>query len=244
MDAFMCTDSLPSPPSTIYTSLVDTVSRQITFTWSPVTSGCQSIVYYILALNCGSCPTTTNQTNATCTDVPIGTSASANNMTACTFAIQAVICDFVIGRLISSPIIVLLEESPSLTTSDVSNAHNKASIALACIFAAGLMMSIAALVITLAITCYQKRVTVVKQESTPESATPIATDLDREIPYYENNDIIVMASSRILEHINTDENIAYENNNDNNDNNNIVMESSLKHFNTDENIAYNCVVNT
>ena len=189
----MYADSLPSPPSTIYTSIVDTVSRRITFTWSPVTPGCQlqSIVYYILASNCGSCPTTTNQINATCTDVPTG--PSANSTTACTFALQAIICDFVIGRR-SSPITVLLEGSPSVTT---TQAHYKTSIALACIFAAGLMMSIAALATTIiiVITCYRKRVTVVKRESTPELATPIATDLDLEIPYHENNDIVMESSS-------------------------------------------------
>jgi hypothetical protein len=117
---------------------------------------------------------------------------------------------------------VLLDESPSVTTSNsiLNNAHahyNKAAIALACIFAAGFMVSIAALVttVTVVITCYRKRVSrsvsVVKRDSTPELATPVATDLDLEIPIYENNEI--------------------------------VMESSLEHINTGENIAYNCVVN-
>ena len=44
----------------------------ISFTWSSVTAAthCPAVNYYnILASNCGSCPTTTNYTNATCTDV-------------------------------------------------------------------------------------------------------------------------------------------------------------------------------
>jgi hypothetical protein len=119
---------------------------------------------------------------------------------------------------------VLLKESSS---------NSVTSIVLACVFAAGLMMSVAALVTTIVIMCYRKRVTVVKQDfkATPELATPIATDLLPK-PNYENNNIITESS---LEHISTDENIAYEKKK-----NFSVMESSL---NTGENIAYNCVVN-
>ena len=40
-----------------------------------------------------------------------------------------------------------------------------------------------------------------------------------------------------MEHINTGENIAYENNNI------IAIESSMEHISTGENIAYDCVVN-
>ena len=50
---------------------IDLNSRYVSFAWSPVAPDCPAIHYNILASsNCGSCPTTTNHTNATCTDVP------------------------------------------------------------------------------------------------------------------------------------------------------------------------------
>ena len=72
-------------PSTIYTSLVDRDSRQITFTWSPVSPNCHAVLYNIQASNCGSCPTTTNHTTVTCTDIP-------TDVDICMFAVQAIIC--------------------------------------------------------------------------------------------------------------------------------------------------------
>ena len=42
-------------------------------------------MYNILASNCGSCPTTTNHTNVTCTDIP-------TNGSTCTLAVQTVVC--------------------------------------------------------------------------------------------------------------------------------------------------------
>ena len=58
-----------------------------TFSWNndPVTPDCPAVSYNILASNCGSCPTTTNHTNATCADVPI-------NGSTCEFAVQTVVC--------------------------------------------------------------------------------------------------------------------------------------------------------
>jgi hypothetical protein len=135
----------------------------------------------------------------------VPTGASANNTTACTFAVQAINCDFVIGRQ-SNPILVLLDSSNNILNNAHSNYNKlKASIALAFIFAAGFIVSIAALVTIVVITCYQKRVSVsvVKRDSTPELATPVATDLDLDIPIYENNETVMESS------LNTGENIAY-----------------------------------
>ncbi|MCG8621319.1 MAG: hypothetical protein MJE68_04850, partial [Proteobacteria bacterium] len=42
--------------------------------------------------NCGSCPTTTNHTNVTCTDRPTDGSV-------CAFAIQPVVCSKITGEL-------------------------------------------------------------------------------------------------------------------------------------------------
>ena len=45
------------------------------------------ISFDILASNCGSCPTTTNHTNATCTDIPTDGSI-------CTFSVRSNICNY------------------------------------------------------------------------------------------------------------------------------------------------------
>ena len=84
------------PPNKLYLSTANFVSRRLTFTWSPVAPDCPAIHYNILASNCGSCPTTTNHTTVTCTDVPI-------NQSTCTFAVQTVLCGNLIGNL-SDPI--------------------------------------------------------------------------------------------------------------------------------------------
>ena len=128
--AFVHADFLLASPNIIYTSLVDTVSRQITFTWSPVYPECPAIHYNILASNCGHCPTTTNHTNITCSDAP--------TKAMCTFAVQAINCDFNIGNH-SKPITVLLKETSSVIT---NNTHCDTSVALACVFATSFMMSI------------------------------------------------------------------------------------------------------
>ena len=73
------------PPDKIGISNADSSLRQLTFSWSPVAPDCPAIHYNILASNCGSCPTTTKHTNATCTDVPTDDNE-------CNFAIQTVVC--------------------------------------------------------------------------------------------------------------------------------------------------------
>ena len=65
--------------------LPNLTSNTIIFTWHPVAPDCPAIHYNILASNCGSCPTTTNHTNVTCTDVP-------TNSSMCTFAVRTVVC--------------------------------------------------------------------------------------------------------------------------------------------------------
>ena len=127
--AFVHADFLLASPkfNIIYTSLVDAVSKQITFTWSPVYPECPAIHYNILASNCGHCPTTTNHTNVTCSD--------ALTRAMCTFAVQALNCGF--GNL-SKPITVLLKETSSVITSnthcDISVARGREHIGLTCIW--------------------------------------------------------------------------------------------------------------
>jgi hypothetical protein len=74
--------------------------KEFIFSWSPVAP---AIHYNILASNCGICPTTTNHTNVTCTDVSL-------NGTVCTFAVQAVVCGNITGSA-SDPISIHLERS-------------------------------------------------------------------------------------------------------------------------------------
>ena len=80
------------PPERPSLNIVDLESKKISFSWSPVAPDCPAIHYNILASNCGSCPTTTNYTNATCTDVP-------TDGTVCSFAVQTVVCGSITGNV-------------------------------------------------------------------------------------------------------------------------------------------------
>ena len=71
-------------PREVKMSTVNYSSREVTFNWSPVAPNCLAISYNILSSNCGSCPTTTNHTNVTCTDVYVSPGDT------CTFAVQTV----------------------------------------------------------------------------------------------------------------------------------------------------------
>ena len=80
-------------PNELDIDKVDIDSKQLTFRWSPVGTNCSADVHYnISTANCGSCPTTTNHTTVTCTDVPI-------NGSVCTFSVQVVFCDTILGNL-------------------------------------------------------------------------------------------------------------------------------------------------
>ena len=76
----------------MYISAIDIGLRQLEFAWSPFATVCLAVhVHYsILASNCGSCPTTTNHTTATCTDIP-------DNGSTCKFTVQPVVCGDVDG---------------------------------------------------------------------------------------------------------------------------------------------------
>ena len=70
--------------------------------WASVSPNCPSAHYNILASNCGCCPTTTNHTTVTCTDIP-------TDGRMCTFAVQTVICGKV-GN-VSNQVSVLLRDN-------------------------------------------------------------------------------------------------------------------------------------
>ena len=97
----MCTIA---PPNSLHISHIDTGLIQLTFTWSPAALNCPGVLYNILASNCGSCPTTTNYTTATCTDVP-------SNGSMCVFAVQTVICEDITGNKSDSISIVVKNTS-------------------------------------------------------------------------------------------------------------------------------------
>ena len=83
--------------------------RVFTFTWNVASFwDCPAIHYNILASNCGSCPTTTNHTNAICTDVPV------NDV--CTFAVQIVVCGNTQIGYLSDTIHIALVESESCSS--------------------------------------------------------------------------------------------------------------------------------
>ena len=87
-------------------SNADFVCRKLTFSWS---TGCGAKLHYnILASNCGSCPTTTNHTNVTCTNVP-------TNNSVCIFSIQTVVCGNISGQ-ISYPVRVSVNIANSTVT--------------------------------------------------------------------------------------------------------------------------------
>ena len=92
------TGPLP-PPDRLYIGSADFTLRELTFAWSQVGPGCPATYYNILASNCGSCPTTTNHTNVTCTDVQTDGSA-------CIFAVQTVTCETLAGNE-SNPVKVM-----------------------------------------------------------------------------------------------------------------------------------------
>ena len=98
------TPGLVPPPTVLFISKADILSRQITFNWNQVITSCSNLksYYNILALNCGSCPTTTNHTNVTCTNVP----TDGHNM--CIFSIQTVTCESIVGNLSNNTMIQVM----------------------------------------------------------------------------------------------------------------------------------------
>ena len=90
--ACMLLTAVPFPPSdAISIALGDFGLNEITFSWNPVAPNCPAVHYDILASSCGSCPTTTNHSKVTCTDIPTDGSM-------CLFAIT-VICGDITGNV-------------------------------------------------------------------------------------------------------------------------------------------------
>ena len=59
----------------------------LAFNWTPVISNCSTLQYSIVS-DCGTCPTVTNMTTATCSDLQLTTNASL-----CYFRVTSRACD-------------------------------------------------------------------------------------------------------------------------------------------------------
>ena len=126
----------PPGPDRLYMSNIDFVLKQLTFNWSSISPDCPAIYYNILASSCGSCPTTTNHTTVTCTDVPTSDSA-------CTFALQTVICGNITSNR-SVPVRVntgILYHTQTVSTCD-SYMHNSVYIIFISCLATALIISV------------------------------------------------------------------------------------------------------
>ena len=173
---------LSTSPDKIYISKVGFHPNQLIFQWNSVATDCAAVHYNILASNCGSCPTTTNHTNVTCTDVP-----ADNNE--CNFIIQSVICRKVIGKY-SNPISI--------------NTHifypNTAYIASISSLATFSVVSISALLIVMVIILMRSRLNI--KAALDSQATTRAESSTQMESMYEEPTPSVSA-------INTRDNIAY-----------------------------------
>ena len=68
-------------------------SKKATFAWNSISPQCPAIHYNISAKHCGNCPTTTNHTNITCTDVPM---LEPESKILCTLTVQIIVCTNII----------------------------------------------------------------------------------------------------------------------------------------------------
>ena len=86
--------AVPFPPPADV-KLVEETHTYLRFNWSLSSSNCPSVYYQIVASNCGHCPNTTVNNTVTCTGNYTATHRMSNRQ--CSFALQIVVCDDVIG---------------------------------------------------------------------------------------------------------------------------------------------------
>ena len=93
-------------------------NTHLSFIWSQVPLNCPSIQYKIIVTeNCGECPNTTTSNKVTCTR----NYTQLTNNHQCSFAVQTVVCDDIIGDF-SSVVNV------TMTASGIRSTNNKSSI--------------------------------------------------------------------------------------------------------------------
>ena len=91
------------PPTNI--SLSSVQRGQLTIGWDPVVQNCPALYYYVIASNCGACPTTTVHNFITCTNV---TELMASSFHVCTVIVETVVCDDIFGTN-SEPLVILIK---------------------------------------------------------------------------------------------------------------------------------------
>ena len=183
-----------SPPNQLYVYYNisnESSLRELTFNWSSVAPDCPTIHYNILASNCGSCPTTTNCTTATCTDIPIDGSV-------CTFAVQTVVCGNITGNR-SNPArgTFYPTQDQDLSNSDTNTAYliSITSLATALIICVVVSTTVTALIL---------RRSKAKINTTLELLHRVEGTTGNE-PMYE----AVTGPSTLVSGINTQDNVAY-----------------------------------
>ena len=175
------------PPNALHIRAANFTSKELTFSWSPVAPDCPAIHYNILASNCGSCPTTTNHTNVTCTDVP------TNDSIICTFVAQTIrgnTTGNVSDSIRVNTDILFCTEYPS-THKSVTNTVYIVSISF---LATALVFSVAVIIRR----NQAKTKDALGQSNGTEGALPMESMYD-----------IIADSSQAISAINTQENVAY-----------------------------------
>ena len=103
---FFCDTALDPP---ISVQLVDVHDRQVVLQWTPVDSTCVPVSYSVTS-NCSSCsPTATSLTTTSC---PI--TQPTTDVLVCTFSVESVICDNLVGRSSSPAVVALLGKHEDL----------------------------------------------------------------------------------------------------------------------------------
>jgi hypothetical protein len=191
MVKYITDESLPHPNEVQIS--VDFSQRELTFSWSPVAPDCPAVHYNILASNCGSCPTTTNHTNVTCTDVQ-------RKGGLCIFALQTVVCGNIIGNT-SDPIAVSIISANTVT-------EESRTVVAACTCAIPTSSLAAALIIVVMTSIIVVVVTLVRSKAKIKAALEQPNRAERTIhmdPMYEDATGPLSSASAI----NTEDNVAY-----------------------------------
>ena len=180
-----------SPPNKLWVSIVDLPLKQITFNWSPVAPDCPAVHYNILASNCGSCPTTTNNATLTCTDVP-------TDGIVCTFAIQTVVCGNITGSE-SEPIsIIFYTTEQTRASTDVQNSDTNT------VYTISISSPATALIVCVVVSITVIVIILTRNKAKIKAAREPSNRAERE-PMYED----VTGPIPLVSAINTQVNIAY-----------------------------------
>ena len=87
-----CNFTEPYPPP-LNIHVEDIAPQQLTFSWIGHNTSCDTLHYNIMSRNCGNCPTSSNSTSVTCTNVIV-----KENVSMCSLAVQTVVCNNIVGK--------------------------------------------------------------------------------------------------------------------------------------------------